>query len=176
MHHKLQLVQAPATEPDRHLMTHSDSQLTSSLADGEGLTSYENTFAFFPQSHILAKLLNTLQVIEKDGPNNILRPYRLNQYIKTELSYLDEVRRQEEVDQILREAEAIHFAERIPESPDYLIASKSRARPSLEIELKLRWIKSKLDKIWSDRVEQARNPLQSEILEKQRRRGRQTNL
>lgn len=169
MHHKLQLVQAPSTEPDRHLMTHSDPELTSTLAVSDGLTSFENTFAFFPQSHILAKLLNALQVVEKDGPNNILRPYKLNQYITAQLSYLDEARRQEQVEQIIQEALTINFAAKIPDSPDYLIASKSRSRASLEDEVKLKWIKSKLDKTWSDKVEEARERLQSETLEKQRR-------
>lgn len=168
MHHKLQLVQAPSTEPDRHLMTHSDNQLTSNLAVPSGLTSFENTFAFFPQSHILAKLVNSLQIVDRDGANNILRPYKLNQYVGAQLSYLNETQRRAEVEQILDEAQSIHFAERIPESPDYLVASRSRSRPGLEAELKLRWTKSKLDKIWTDKVEEKRLSLQEEMRAKKR--------
>lgn len=170
LHHKLSLVPAPRQQPDRRMMTHADSELTGILGDGDGISSYENTFAFYPQSHILAKLLATLQVLDQDGSNNILKPFKLRQYVNEQLSYLDSDGQQKEVDCIIEELERINFAAKIPESPDLLIASRSRVRASLEAELKKKWMKSRLDEIWTSKVEEARRNLQAITMEEQRKR------
>ena len=168
MHHQLSLVQAPRQQPDRRMMTHGDSELTRILGSGDGVSSYENTFAFYPQSHILAKLLAMLPVIDIEGANVILRPFKLAQYVGAQLSYLDEGARQREVDSIVSEAEKVGFAVKTRESPDLLIPSRSRARASLETELRRRWMKTRVEERWLGALEDARSSLQASIMEKQK--------
>jgi hypothetical protein len=169
LHHKLSLGQAPREQPDRRLMTHADSELNAVLGHGDGISSYENTFAFYPQSHILVKLLAIVPVLEREQAGNVLRPFKLRQYLSTQLSYLSEDRREAELNSILAEAQRIKFAFKIPEEADFLVPSKSRARASIEDELKHKWLKQRLDEIRSKEVEEARARLQAVVMEEQRR-------
>jgi hypothetical protein len=162
---ELRLGQAPRGEPDRHLMTHHDQGLTKLLSTG--IPSDGGTFAFYPQSHPIAKMSSLFAVKDETKHGLTISPHKLRSYCDVQLFYLTKDQREAEVQGIIAESLQTGLTVSDKERPELRIQSRFRKLASLEDDSKRRWISARLEQERLKRQTSAHDSVQASLLAEQ---------
>jgi hypothetical protein len=164
----LKLGQPPDGQPQRARMSHYDNRLMKALS--VPVSSSAATFDFFPQSHTVRKLKALLSCSQRTPQGLIVDNFRLSQFVKGQLFYLDDNQRSAELARIVQEGERIGFLARFLDKPDLKIVSTRRKIESLERDLDRMWIEAALKEDQTRDTEKALTRLRSTILKEQEKR------